>query len=293
MTHIATLTTCHNRRALTLASLANLKNQDLTPEVELSYFIVDDGSTDGTAAEIAERFPDVQVITGNGVLYWAGGMRLGWETEIRQLAPDFLFVYNDDVRLYSSALGRLLKVGSTFENAEGHSRYAVVGSFSDRFGKTSYGGVVRGSTWHPYRFNRLDPPESGFIEADTVNMNACLIAKGALDAIGFLDSHYVHSGADFDFGLRLKKAGGHILVAAGYVGQCERNREKKSAINSFQGVSLRYREMIGPKGEPLKQHLYFCRKHGGLLWPIWFLARYLKPLVQFARWWARREPADL
>ena len=68
--------------------------------------------------------------------------------------------------------------------------------------------------------------------------------------------------------------------------------EKKLVINSFEAISLRYREMVGPKGEPLKQHLYFCRKHGGFLWPLWFVARYLKPLIQFVRWWVRKEPVD-
>ena len=283
MIHIATLTTCHNRRALTLASVADLKNQTLSSEVELSHFIVDDGSTDGTAVEIAERFPDVQVIEGNGVLYWAGGMRLGWERAVKNSRLDFLFVYNDDVQLGTSALGHLLKVGATFENGEGHSCYAVVGSFSDRCGETSYGGVFKESAWHPYRFSQLDPPKFGYVKADTMNMNACLISKNALEKIGFLDDHFVHSGADFDYGLRLKKAGGAVLVASGYVGQCERNPEQKSTVTNFGDISRRYRELTDPKMEPLKQHLYFCRQHGGILWPVWFFARYLKPIGEWLK----------
>ena len=51
MLRIAALLTVHNRRDLTVACLSALFNQKLPEAVELQAYVVDDGSSDGTAEE--------------------------------------------------------------------------------------------------------------------------------------------------------------------------------------------------------------------------------------------------
>jgi GT2 family glycosyltransferase len=75
MKRIVALLTCFNRRALTLACIDALTRQRLPQGWELGIIVVDDGSKDGTAQAVAERFPQVRLIHGDGHLYWNGGMR--------------------------------------------------------------------------------------------------------------------------------------------------------------------------------------------------------------------------
>jgi GT2 family glycosyltransferase len=71
----AVLITCHNRKPKTLACLAALFNQELSPEVTIDVYLVDDGSTDGTAEAVHQAYPQVKILQGDGSLFWNRGMR--------------------------------------------------------------------------------------------------------------------------------------------------------------------------------------------------------------------------
>ena len=70
----AILMTSFNRRDLTLRSIVALSDA-AAGVLDYEVFIVDDRSTDGTAAALAALGPHVHVIEGTGHLYWNGGMR--------------------------------------------------------------------------------------------------------------------------------------------------------------------------------------------------------------------------
>jgi len=65
---LAVLMTCHNRREETVRCLGALRVQDL-PNAELSVYMTDDGSTDGTAAAISAVDMPIRLIAGSGDLY--------------------------------------------------------------------------------------------------------------------------------------------------------------------------------------------------------------------------------
>ena len=81
---IAVLMTCHNRVETTLACLRRLTPQ-LSPTD--GVFLVDDGSMDGTGVKVKAEFSDVNVINGDGTLYWARGMHLAWKSAIKSVLP--------------------------------------------------------------------------------------------------------------------------------------------------------------------------------------------------------------
>ena len=83
---LAALLTCHNRRDQTLRCLASLATakEVVSTRVDVDTFLVDDGCSDGTAAAVRSRFPDVHVIAGTGCLFWCGGMRLAWTHAARK-----------------------------------------------------------------------------------------------------------------------------------------------------------------------------------------------------------------
>lgn len=272
------LATFYNRRELTLRSLKSLYQQILPDGCNLSVCIVDDGSTDGTATEVRSAYPDVVVLSGPGGMYWAGGMRFGWEEYVSKQMPDALLVFNDDICLYPNALSTLIQVGSDLANS-GQKAHTITGALKDpNTNNVAYSGVIRCSRWHPLRLSMLTPSNQ-IQECDTLNMNLALISRDALSLIGFLSPEFRHKRADFDFGLRLKRAGGSVVLAPGYLGECSRNSQYGTSKET--GISLcdRWHRLLSIKEEPYIERAFYCRRHGGLLWPIWWAIPYISVLL--------------
>lgn len=277
---IIALTTCHNRCSSTLRSLRSLGAQR-RQGVSLDVCVVDDGSTDGTGAALREEFPWIQVLAGSGKLFWAGGMRLGWQNYVALKSFTHLLVFNDDVLLYPSALETLLSVADKLE-AQGSTAYAVCGAMLDpATGATSYSGVRRSSWWHPLRFEKVQP--SGVSQpCDTLNMNLALISRAAIDEIGFLSSEFVHGKADYDFGLRLRKAGGEIVVAPGYLGECSDNPVRAAFEEPGLGFTERWKRLTNIKTQNPRERALYYRRHAGLLWPLYWALPYVRVSAQSA-----------
>ena len=78
--------------------------------------VVDNGSSDGTAEVVRERYPAVTVIEDSN-----RGLAAGWNRGIAETDADHVLVLNADAWLVDDALERLLAV------ADAHPRAAAVG----------------------------------------------------------------------------------------------------------------------------------------------------------------------
>jgi GT2 family glycosyltransferase len=105
---IAVLLTCHNRKKKTITCLDSLFNADLPFNYSLKVFLVDDGSIDGTSQAIKDRFSEVNIIQGNGALYWNRGMHLAWETAYGVKEYDYYLWLNDDVIIDNNGLTTII-----------------------------------------------------------------------------------------------------------------------------------------------------------------------------------------
>jgi len=271
---IVTLATSHNRRKKTIASLSSLYSQKLPLNYTLKHVLVDDGSSDGTTEAIKDNYPDVEILKSNGDLYWAGGMRYGWEASVRHMKFDFLLVYNDDVVFKEDAI--LSMINTAFRCCKSNNQIrnsVIVGAFlSKKTNKSSYSGLVRCSTINPLKFCRVEPDAKLCKLVDTMNMNGCLIGYDLLKRIGFLEDYFIHGGADFEFGLRVNNNGGKCFLTQHFIGECERNEETVISGNLLQ----RWSAIGGVKGQPVMQRYTFYRKYGGFFWFYFFIIYYLK-----------------
>ncbi|MCS7051128.1 MAG: glycosyltransferase family 2 protein [Thermomicrobium sp.] len=272
MTHIVALLACHNRRELTLRCLKSFFSQSFTNIApDLQAVLVDDGSSDGTADAVREAFPSVIIIEGHGSLYWAGAMAVA-EKHAIVLAPDYLLWLNDDVTLDEDAIERLLDTSSRWPNA------IVVGALRDPDScALTYSGVVR-SRWHPLRTSLVGPSEQA-LEADTFNGNVVLVPRVVYASLGGIDGAFSHAQADFDYGLRARRAGFRVVVAPRTCGTCRR----EGKTGTFEDVTLplrrRWALVRSPTGLPMRSHARYLRRHGGAIWPVFWLAPYLKLMV--------------
>ena len=126
---IATIITCHNRKEKTLTCLTDLMNQDVISDIDLNVYLVDDGSTDSTGNAVKQNFPQVNVLQGDGTLYWNGGMRFAFSEAMKNNYDYYLWL-NDDTFLYSNAIKLLLETSNDMKRQKGKD-VIVTGTIKD------------------------------------------------------------------------------------------------------------------------------------------------------------------
>ena len=274
---IAVILTCFNRKQKTLACIGAVLAQTAFDEVALDFFITDDGSSDGTADALVSRHAAIRLLKGDGSLFWNGGMRLAW-AEAFKGDYDFFLWLNDDTFLYPGTLRRMLDTHAAATRAHGAAGI-VVGSTHDEAGHTSYGGERQRSRLRPLTLVQLDPQDE-VQQCDTFNGNCVLISRHAAAQLGNLDPGFVHAMGDTDYGLRARKAGIAMWVMPGYAGRCVNDG---GGAGGFGDRSLpqrrRFNSILSPKGLPWRPWMVLCRRHAGLLWPLYWSWPYLKILA--------------
>jgi len=262
--------TVFNRRDVTLSCLRSLREQR-QEGVELSVFVVDDASPDGTGAAIAAEFPEVELVHGTGELYWNGGMRLGLEVA-RAGDFDFYWWLNDDVTLDQGAM-RLLITTADLLHERGEWPTIVVGSTRDPdTGEVTYGGRERTEPTRPFRFS-LVQPGSQPVKTTTMNGNCVLVPREIVGELGNLSPEYRQQMGDHDYGLRAGKAGFGVWLAPGTVGTCRAKAPRNTASGS---LLAELGNIFSAKELPINAWGTFTRRWGGPLWPLYFLSPYLR-----------------
>ena len=273
---IVAIVTSHNRRPKTIAALESFFAQT-GAGFQLRGVLVDDRSTDGTAATVAGAFPAVDVLDGTGSLFWARGMAAA-EQKAVICDPDYLLWLNDDVTLFPGALDRLVAVAEQSRPGP----VVVAGAVQDPVtSATTYGGVVR-RDWHPMRY-ALAEPQDAVIEVDTVHGNVLLVPRETYRLLGGIDGVFEHAYADFDYGLRLRDVGGRCLLAPGHAGACEQNMAAHPTILDTGRWQDRWRFALSPKGRPIRSQVRYLKRHGGPAWPVFAASPYLRTLLQPVR----------
>lgn len=190
---------CYNRREVTLNCLRQLGLTGVMETMEI--LVIDDGSTDGTTKAIEHEFPQVQIILGNGSLYWTGAIELGMREAYAQGGTVFVWL-NDDSEIGPGSVE------------------AIVTRCREIRGIVS----ARGQVYLPkqnYRENFLplyrarNGLRQGQIEqmgvemtADTCRGNLVAIHRDVVDRIGFPDGRHIpHYAGDTDYGLRATAVG--------------------------------------------------------------------------------------
>jgi len=133
----------HNRKNVTLSCLERLKeSSDLD---RFNVVVVDDGSTDGTSQSIQQTYSAVEVIQGDGNLWWTGAIRKGMEYAYEQGAQYFIWL-NDDTFPERQSISLLLKAcQDNYKSLVSGQCYAT-----QDYQETTFGGQKKLSLSSPF-----------------------------------------------------------------------------------------------------------------------------------------------
>ena len=197
----------------------------------VKVFLVDDGSSDGTANAIRKNFPTVTVVEGDGSLYWAKGMRRAWEVTVSERDDwDGYLWLNDDTELRPDALAKMMSAND--------GERIVVGDLEDEKGEIVY----------------------GLREGGLFTGNCVLVPRKVYKRLGMICRDYSHAWADSDYAMQAKRSGIGV-VSVGVVGKAEGHPNRPR----LKGLSLkdRWRLLRHPKGWNVHDlWLYRCRNWG-------------------------------
>lgn len=105
-----------NHLDLTSKMLDNLASiLDKTEEGRFHVIVIDDGSTDGTAAWVEEHHPEVILLKGDGNLWWSGGINMGAAYALDELKVDYLVLWNNDVNIREDYFNNMVRLVSETE----------------------------------------------------------------------------------------------------------------------------------------------------------------------------------
>lgn len=254
---IAVLVTCYNRRATTIAGLTGLVDAlRMVPLLEPTFFVIDDGSMDGTGAEIVHRFPQMVVEYGDGSLFWNGGMCRAFQVAQAQGPFDAYLLFNDDVTVDA---GSVLSFFAEYRTLNDKAPAIVAAATVSEAGTISYSGMKRLSRARPLAVAQLEP--NGATQAcDTFNGNFVLVPALFFESVGGLDPFFKHAYGDVDLGYRAVKAGVAVCLAGFPIGRCDPAPPVAPPANSRERRLQRLRARW-LKRDSLGQRIYFTIRH--------------------------------
>ncbi len=225
-----------NRKSLTRRFLSCLSKQSFR---HFETIVVDDGSTDGTAELVSEEFRDVQLLRGDGNLWWTGAINEGIRHAMTRATPeDAILVINDDLEISSSYLETLHGLWKSMPQT-------LIGSVA--VGIEDPEIIVDGGTtvnWWTAKIKKLNSGRklSEFEEGHHEDVSL-LTGRGTLIPIQvfldiglYNDRHYQQSGDD-ELPVRARNAGYSLIVS--YTSVVETHAKASCSVNVSDTYSLR------------------------------------------------------
>jgi len=197
-----------NRREDTLACLNSLRGLDYP---NLRLIVVDNGSSDGTAAAVARLFPDVELIVHADNRGFAAGCNAGIRQALARNA-DFVFLINNDTHLDPAALKNMLALTGPAVGMIAPKIYYA----ADPTRIWSVGGRRHSLTIEKTGDGRGQRDEGQWdcvMERDYLMGCALLLSRQCLMTVGLFDERFFMYYEDSDLSLRARQAGFKLLLA--------------------------------------------------------------------------------
>jgi GT2 family glycosyltransferase len=199
----------HNRREITLQCLRSIARLE-ADGLEIHTIIVDDGSTDGTAKAIETEFPSVEVVKGDGNLWFTEGTNVGVRAALKH-NPDYVLMINDD-QVFDSKCVKLM-----VETAEKYPR-SIVGSLlllwdvpHKLFQVAPVWETLKGG-WQLWDNQTVWTIPKKPWKVEIIVGNCVLVPVAAIREAGLMNSKRYPNFGDAEYTPRLRKKGWLLLI---------------------------------------------------------------------------------
>ncbi len=195
----------------TLALLSTLERCRVPEGWSLHVMVVDNGSTDGSAAALEAGFPEVELLALPENLRFAGGNNRGVRRAL-EAGADAVMLLNNDTEADPALLERLLLALDQHPEAGALGPLIYFGAPSQRIWYA--GGRCWPALGHAAHraLRALDRGQFRSVEATGYLTGCCLLARREVwERVGLLDERYWIYAEDADWSLRARRAGVRLL----------------------------------------------------------------------------------
>lgn len=190
-----------------LCSIFGSRDMRLRPRI----IVVDNASTDGSAAMVREDFPDVELIQAGSNIGFAAGNNLGWSIAKDSAAPlDYLYLLNQDTVVSEGWLEQA--VAQLERNPRVGCGQSIVCLYADRSRLNTRGNVSHflgfgfvGGYMEPYRVGAEQRRELG-----AASGAAMIVRCQAIEKVGFFQDPFFMYLEDVDLSWAIRIAGYQI-----------------------------------------------------------------------------------
>ncbi len=207
----------HNRVHITLCCLGQLATQTYR---NFSVYVIDDGSTDGTSERCHDEYGDkldLQILQGDGNLWWTGATHLGIETALQVASDDDCIVMmNDDVTFNPDFLAKAHHIYLK------HSDYLftpLVVDDRDHDTICKSGAIMKSwplaVSYRPLEGRKLSERASfpEMTDVDFLRAQATFVPVRVVRDIGNVEAKLLpHYHADGEYAYRAKRAGYRVVI---------------------------------------------------------------------------------
>lgn len=198
-----------NRRELTLQCLQSLSRIDRIG-LEVHIIVVDDASTDGTAEAVRDRFPDVEVLTTEGDLWYTAGTNRGIEAALKH-DPDYVLCCNDDSIFDENSVRFMVDCADKYH-------HSVVGAVlldwdaPHKVRQVSPKWQLKGGGYRHWRKQTVWTIPQKPWEVDVIVGNCVLYPAAAIREAGLMDHKRLIQYGDAEYTPRMKRMGWRLLI---------------------------------------------------------------------------------
>ncbi len=208
--HVEIVAPVYNRRETTLQCLRSLSRIDMTG-LKVHVIIVDDGSSDGTSEAIREKFPEVEIVPGDGTLHYTGATNLGLEAALKK-NPDYVLAINDDSIYDEQFLQRMIRCAEEYPRS-------VIGALLLLWDRPHQVFQI-GAHWHTWyggwrqrlELTAFTVPQQPF-EVEIIVGNCVLYPIQAIREVGLMNvKKFPYGLGDIEYTPRMRRAGWKLLI---------------------------------------------------------------------------------
>ena len=224
---VAIVTPVHNRRELTLQclqSLSRIKRDGL----DIQIIVVDDGSTDGTSDAIRQRFPEVEIVEGDGNLWYTAGTNLGIETALKS-NPDYILGINDDSIFDANFLQRMIECAEKYPRSVVGALLLLWDTPHKVFQVSPKWNVWRGG-WRYWQEQTVWTVPNKPWAVEMIVGNCILYPAQVFKENGLMNPTKLAQYGDAEFTPRIKRNGWRLLIEPRARVFCQPNYEPKKVL---------------------------------------------------------------